>query len=195
MDVRKTVLVGHSAEQMFDLIEACEHYPDFLPWCSGATVVARDENTVVADITVNYLGVRFDFRTRNPKRRPTAMTIHLERGPFRHFDGVWDLTPLAADGCRIDFGLRYDFDSTAMARIARPVFDRIANTLVDRFVARADQVYAPGGGVASGGASTVPPPPPIATMSTLTPITSPQAASGPRLPGNSDDPFHRSTSS
>ena len=146
MDVRKTVLVGHSAERMFDLIEACEHYPDFLPWCSGATVVARDDATVVADITVNYLGVRFDFRTRNPKRRPTAMTIHLERGPFRHFDGVWELTPLAADGCRIDFALRYDFDSTAMARIARPVFDRIANTLVDRFVARADQVQAPGGG-------------------------------------------------
>ena len=120
MDVRKTVLVGHSAERMFDLIEACEHYPDFLPWCSGATVVARDDATVVADITVNYLGVRFDFRTRNPKRRPTWMTIHLERGPFRHFDGVWDLTPLAADGCRIDFALRYDFDSTAMSRIARP---------------------------------------------------------------------------
>ena len=142
--MRKTVLVGHSAEQMFDLIEACEHYPDFLPWCSGATVVARDENTVVADITVNYLGVRFDFRTRNPKRRPTAMTIHLERGPFRHFDGVWDLTPLSADGCRIDFALHYDFDSTAMARLARPVFDRITNTLVDRFVARADQVHALG---------------------------------------------------
>jgi ribosome-associated toxin RatA of RatAB toxin-antitoxin module len=140
MDVRKTVLVGHSAENMFDLIEGCEHYPDFLPWCSDARVVARDDDTVVADITINYHGARFEFRTRNPKRRPTWMAIHLERGPFRRFDGVWELTPLAADGCRIDFGLHYDFDSTAMARIARPVFDRIANTLVDRFVARADQV-------------------------------------------------------
>ena len=192
MDVRKTVLVGHSAEQMFDLIEACEHYPDFLPWCSGATVIARDENTVVADITVNYLGVSFDFRTRNPKKRPTAMTIHLERGPFRHFDGVWELTPLAADGCRIDFGLRYDFDSTAMARLARPVFDRIANTLVDRFVARADQVHATGGAVAAAGTSTVPPPLPIATMSSLAPITSTRVAPEPGLSGNSDDPFHRS---
>jgi ribosome-associated toxin RatA of RatAB toxin-antitoxin module len=142
MDVRKTVLVGHAAERMFDLIEACEHYPDFLPWCSGATVVARDEDTVVADIAVSYHGVRFGFRTRNPKRRPTMMTIHLERGPFRHFDGVWNLTPLAANGCRIDFALRYDFDSTAMARLARPVFDRIASTLVDRFVARADALDA-----------------------------------------------------
>jgi ribosome-associated toxin RatA of RatAB toxin-antitoxin module len=195
MDVRKTVLVGHSAEQMFDLIEACEHYPDFLPWCSGATVISRDENTVVADITVNYLGVRFGFRTRNPKRRPTAMTIHLERGPFRHFDGVWELTPLAADGCRIDFGLRYDFDSTAMARVARPVFDRIANTLVDRFVARADQVHAPGGAVAAAGASPVPPASPVATMASLAPIASTRVAPEPGLPGSSDDPFHRSTPS
>ncbi len=142
MEVRKTVLVAHSAECMFDLIEGCEHYPDFLPWCSSATVVTRDENSVIADITVNYYGVRFDFRTRNPKRRPNWMAIYLERGPFRHFDGVWDLKALATDGCRIDFLLHYDFDSTAMAKIARPVFDRIANTLVDRFVARADQLQA-----------------------------------------------------
>lgn len=142
MDVRKTVLVGHSAERMFDLIEGCEHYPDFLPWCHGATVVTRDEATVIADLTVDYHGVRFGFRTRNPKRAPHWMAIHLERGPFRHFEGTWNLTPLAADGCRIDFALHYDFDSTAMARIARPVFDRITNTLVDRFVARADDVYA-----------------------------------------------------
>ena len=50
MDVRKTVLVGHSAERMFDLIEAAEHYPDFLPWCAAATIVARDADVVVADI-------------------------------------------------------------------------------------------------------------------------------------------------
>jgi ribosome-associated toxin RatA of RatAB toxin-antitoxin module len=193
MDVRKTVLVGHSAEQMFDLIEACEHYPDFLPWCSGATVVARDEATVVADISVNYHGVRFDFRTRNPKRRPRSMTIHLEHGPFRRFHGVWELTPLAADGCRIHFELRYDFHNAAMARVARPVFDRIANTLVDRFVARADQLHAPGSAVASAGASTVPPASPMATMTSLAPIPSTRVATEPGFPGAGDDPFHRST--
>jgi len=192
MDVRKTVLVGHSAERMFDLIEACEHYPDFLPWCSGATVVARDENTVVADITVNYLGVRFGFRTRNPKRRPTAMTIHLERGPFRHVDGVWELTPLAADGCRIDFALRYDFDSTAMARIARPVFDRIANTLVDRFVARADRVHAGGGALAPATMIDVSTSTPPGAAIAVTPMPPTGVGAEPGLPGSSDDPLYRS---
>ena len=190
MDVRKTVLVGHSAERMFDLIESCEHYPDFLPWCSGATVVSRDDGTVVADITVNYHGVRFEFRTRNPKRRPTWMAIYLERGPFRRFEGVWDLTPLAADGCRIDFALHYDFESTAMAKLARPVFDRITNTLVDRFVARADQVRARGEPTTVDVAALVRPPQPDAAPAA--PPTPPAAP--PDLPMRANpDPQARAT--
>jgi len=142
MNVSKTVLVGHSAELMFDVIEGAEHYPAFLPWCAGAVIVERSDVEVVADISVDYHGIRFGFRTRNPKRRPTWLAIHLEHGPFRRFEGDWNLTPLAADGCRIAFGLHYDFDKTAMSVLARPVFDRITNTLVDRFVARADEVGA-----------------------------------------------------
>ncbi len=33
------VLVAHAAEEMFDLIEGAEHYPEFLPWRAGATIV------------------------------------------------------------------------------------------------------------------------------------------------------------
>ncbi len=144
MELRKTVLVSHSAERMFDLIEAAEHYPEFLPWCAGATIIERDESVVVADIDVDVRGVRFGFRTRNPKRRPGWMAIQMERGPFRHFHGEWHLTPLNADGCRIEFDLRYGLDNSVVGTLAGPVFDRIADTLVDAYVARADRINAAG---------------------------------------------------
>ncbi len=144
MELRKSVLVAHAAEQMFDLIEAAEHYPEFLPWCAGATIVHRDAAIVVADIDVDVHGVRFGFRTRNPKRRPEWMAVTMERGPFRHFHGEWHLTPLAAHGCRIDFDLRYDVDRSLLGKVAGPVFDRVANTLVDAYVARADHLRAAG---------------------------------------------------
>lgn len=144
MELRKSVLVPHAAGEMFDLIEAAEHYPEFLPWCAHATIVRRDDTIVVADIDVNVHGVRFGFRTRNPKRRPEWMAIEMERGPFRHFRGEWHLTPLAAHGCRIDFDMRYELDRSVLAKLAGPVFDRIANTLVDAYVARADQLQAAG---------------------------------------------------
>ena len=142
METRRSVLVPHSAERMFDLIEAAEHYPAFLPWCAEAAIVTREPGVVVADITVDYHGVRFRFTTRNPKRRPEWMAITLERGPFRRFEGEWMLRPLGDEGSHIDFTLRYDFESGVMRTLAGPVFERITNTLVDAFVARADVVYA-----------------------------------------------------
>lgn len=139
-EIRKSALVAHAAERVFDLIEAAEDYPAFLPWCADATILARDEAVVRALITVEYLGLRLRFATRNPKRRPEYMAIHLEQGPFRSFEGEWRLKALAADGCRIDFALRYEFESATMTRVAGPVFDGIADTLVDAFVARAEQL-------------------------------------------------------
>jgi ribosome-associated toxin RatA of RatAB toxin-antitoxin module len=140
MELRRTALVMHSAAAMFDMIEAAEHYPQFLPWCAGATILARDETVVVAEITVAYLGAHFTFTTRNPKRRPEWMAVTLERGPFRRFEAEWRLRELAPDACKIEFDLRYDVGGTLVGTAAAPVFDRIANTLVDAFVARADRV-------------------------------------------------------
>ena len=141
MIVRKSALVEHSAERMFDLIEAAEDYPAFLPWCAGSSILFRDENNVAAEIKVDFHGVRFALTTRNPKRRPDYMAIILERGPFRRFEGEWRLTPLAPSACKIEFGLQYEFNSPLLGRMAGTVFERITNTLVDAFVVRAGDVH------------------------------------------------------
>jgi ribosome-associated toxin RatA of RatAB toxin-antitoxin module len=144
MEVRRLLLVPHPAERMYDLIEGAEHYPSFLPWCAAATILVRNDEEVAARVTVEVRGVRFQFVTRNRKRRPTWMGLGLEEGPFRRFDGEWNLTPLGEAGCRIDFVLRYDFESAVMRRVAGSVFERITSTLVEAFVARADAL---GGGI------------------------------------------------
>jgi len=144
VEIRRSALITQSAENTFDLIEAAEYYPSFLPWCAGAVVLARDDNEVSARITINYHGLRFELTTRNPKQRPHWMAIHLERGPFRHFDGEWRLTELGAEGCKIEFMLRYEFDTTFASLLASNVFDRIAGTLVDAFARRAEDMGSGG---------------------------------------------------
>ena len=137
MIVRRSALVDRSDGHLFDLIEAAEHYPRFLPWCSAARIVERGESVVSADLQVRWHGMAFDMRTRNPKQRPSHMAIHLERGPFRRFEGEWRLKPLGAAACKVEFALDYEFDSAFMTHAAGPVFSRIADTLVDAFVRRA----------------------------------------------------------
>lgn len=140
MEIHKSALIGHSAVNMFDLIEAAEHYPKFLPWCANAAILTRDEGVVVAQITIDYHGVYFSLTTRNPKRRPHWMAIHLEQGPFRRFEGEWRLTELTPDACKIDFALRYEFGGALVGKLAGSIFGGIASTLVDAFANRAERV-------------------------------------------------------
>ncbi len=135
--MQRSALVERPATLLFDLIEAAEDYAAFLPWCEGATILERSDEVVSAELRVRVAGVAFAMRTRNPKRRPEWMAIHLAQGPFRHFEGEWRLRPLGSAGCRVDFRLDYAFDSATMTRVAGPVFERIADTLVDAFVQRA----------------------------------------------------------
>jgi ribosome-associated toxin RatA of RatAB toxin-antitoxin module len=139
LEIRRSALIGHSATDTFDLIEAAEHYPAFLPWCSGAVILTRDSTVVMARISVAYRGLRFDLTTRNPKRRPEWMGIHLERGPFQRFEGEWRIVALAPEACKIELTLRYEFVRTLVGRLASGVFDRIADALVDAFARRADE--------------------------------------------------------
>lgn len=143
MDVRKSALIARASTAMFDLIEAAEHYPAFMPWCAAATVLARDENFVVARIDVDYHGARFAITTRNPKRRPHWMGIGLVAGPFQRFSGEWRLTDLAADACRIDFEMSWAMGGSLLDQIAGPIFDGIANSMVDAFARRAEETKCP----------------------------------------------------
>lgn len=162
MIVRRSALVAQPAVHVFDVIEAAESYPLFLPWCASATIVCRDDAMVSADLHLRWGGMDFEMRTRNPKQRPALMSIHLERGPFRRFEGEWRLTALGSDACKVAFVLDYEFDSAWMTRAAGPLFSRIADTLVDAFVQRAQALpltEAPGP-AAPLGATPAPPAPP-----------------------------------
>lgn len=141
--VEKSVLVGHSAEAMYRLVDAPERYPEFLPWCGGVDLIRRDETTTIATLHIDYHGLKQNFTTENTKNYPTLMDIKLVDGPFRHLEGVWRFIPLAEDACKIEFKLHYEFSSTLLEKIIAPVFSHIANTFVDAFVTRADHIYAP----------------------------------------------------
>ncbi len=139
--VEKTVLIEHSAERMFELVDRCEDYPAFLPWCSQTEVKFRDPVRTVATLHINYHSVKSCFTTENDKIFPTAMLIRLVDGPFRRLEGSWNFRPLAENACKIEFRLHYEFSSKLFEKVIGPVFSHIANTFVDAFVRRANQIY------------------------------------------------------
>ena len=145
--VQKSVLLWHSAAQMARLVADVPSYPAFLPWCAQGEVLSQAANITVARLHMAFGGIAHAFTTRNESFDDQRMTMTLVDGPFSMLDGVWQFTPLgepgAAPGCRVEFDLRYAFASRTLDAVVAPVFDRIAVSLVDAFVARADAVHGP----------------------------------------------------
>lgn len=139
--VEKSVLVGHSAERMYTLVDDVQRYPEFLPWCGGVDLLERSEQTTTATLHIAYHGIKQHFTTQNAKTFPSRMDIKLKDGPFRHLEGVWHFIPLGEEACKIEFRLNYEFSNGFLEKIIAPVFSHIANTFVDSFVTRADQLY------------------------------------------------------
>jgi len=139
--VEKTVLVPYSAEQMFDLVDRVEDYPQFLPWCGGASVKVVNDTTVHATVLIDYHHIKQSFTTENVRTPPNQIDITLQHGPFKHLDGCWRFIPLSPTACKIELRLHYDFSNKLLEKVVGPVFHYIANSFVDAFIHRAEKVY------------------------------------------------------
>jgi ribosome-associated toxin RatA of RatAB toxin-antitoxin module len=138
--IARSAIVEHSAEQMFSLVDDVESYPRFLPWCRAAKVDKRTAGSVQATLSVGMRGLNQTFSTRNDLHPPEAMDMRLLKGPFRHFAAAWRFRPLSAQACSVEFSLEYEM-AGPLARMLEPLFDHIADTMVDAFTRRANDLH------------------------------------------------------
>ncbi len=141
IEIRRSALVRHTPEQMFDLVDGVEAYPKRFPWCSSATVIERADNVLVARLDLHFAGLKHSFTTRNTAERPRRIDIRLVDGPFRSLDGLWSFTALGEDGCKVALELDFDYAGRIGGSVLKLGFQGLANRMVDDFCRAADQLY------------------------------------------------------
>lgn len=142
--VHKSVLLWYTAQEMFDLVADVSSYPQFLPWCDHAKVIETHADGLTAEVGLVLGAVRQSFTTRNTHQTGRRIDIALVSGPFSRLDGHWTFQPLGEPdqrACRVELRLHYGFAGPALARLVGPVFDKVAGSLVDAFVKRAEQIH------------------------------------------------------
>jgi ribosome-associated toxin RatA of RatAB toxin-antitoxin module len=122
---------------MFALINDIENYPAFVPGCTHTRVESRSPREIIATLGVKKGPLRAELTTRNVLDSDRKITMSLVKGPFKELDGEWTLTPVGAEGCRVDLWMRFSFSNPMSAVVFEPLFEQTAASLVDAFVARA----------------------------------------------------------
>ena len=141
--VQRSARVPYTREQMFDLVNDVERYPEFLHWCQGARIDAHQGNTIEATLQMGGFGFEQSFRTRNTSQRPERIGIDLVSGPFRRLRGEWRFVA-ANGGADISLTLTFEVTLSPFGVVFAKVFEELAAAQMTAFVARAREIY--GGG-------------------------------------------------
>jgi ribosome-associated toxin RatA of RatAB toxin-antitoxin module len=136
-EITRTALVAKPPEVVYRLVEDVARYPEFVPGCTSAEVLASSDLEMVARLAVRRGPLRTHFTTRNQLDAGRSVHMLLVEGPFKVLDGHWQFTPVGQNGCRIDFRLRFQFSSGLKSALFEPLFEETVTELVRAFVRRA----------------------------------------------------------
>ena len=139
--INRSALVPYSPAEMYALVNDVEAYSDFLPWCKASRVLSRDEDEVRASLDLSRGGFEKSFTTCNRLQKNKMIEMRLVEGPFRHLDGFWRFETLGEHACKVSLARDFEFANKLVGMAMGPIFNQIANTLVDSFCKRAIDVY------------------------------------------------------
>jgi len=133
----RSALIAQPPPVVFALVADVAQYPQFVPGCSSAEILLQSAAEVVARIAVHRGPLSARLTTRNRLQPHQEIRMELVEGPLRALHGVWTFTPVAANGCRIELALQFEFSSALKAALLEPLIEGTATSMVRAFVARA----------------------------------------------------------
>ncbi len=139
--LQRSALVPHSAQNMFDLVNDVDSYPEFLPWCSDARTLESGPDFKVAQVKMKKGPLNQQFTTRNLLSQGENIRMSLVDGPFKKLEGQWLFSDIGDQGCRVTFEVDFHFAGFLLQKTLSPVFNEICARMVDAFVKRANQQF------------------------------------------------------
>lgn len=156
MMIKQNILVPYSPEQMYDLVNDIEKYPEFLPWCHKATVHSRNEKEVKATLEVGKGMFHLTFTTLNRLQPNNSIEVILVKGPFRSLNGFWRFERVGREegeekgngemkgartgaGTQIYFDLEFVFQNPFLDAASKPFLKMLAQQIMQAFCERAKQ--------------------------------------------------------
>lgn len=136
-------ILPFTPEQMFALVGDIAKYPEFLPWCSSARIIRREEDFILAELTIGYKLIRERFVSRvHMDRDNKVIDVTYVSGPLKALRNEWKFSAEGKKKCKIDFFVHFEFSNPLLAAMMNMFFDVAFRRMVAAFEKRAEEIYA-----------------------------------------------------
>lgn len=140
-NVKHNTTVPYTAAQMFALVNDVERYPEFIPWCTESEVIDPTDHSLTARLCFSGHGFTKSFTTKNTLVKNESIKLQLVEGPFKQLEGGWYFEDLGEGKSKISVDMQFEFSNRMVAMFIGPMFQTAADTLIEAFKQRADEVY------------------------------------------------------
>lgn len=133
----------YSSQEMFNLVNDINAYPEFLPNCSDAKIISQEEDKMTASLEISKAGLKKWFTTENTMIDEHTVALQLVDGPFKALHGRWHFKMLDEQACKVELKLEFEFASKLIELAFGKIFNEVAKNMVNAFSKRAKEVYGP----------------------------------------------------
>ena len=133
--------VAYSANEMYSLVNDIAAYPEFLPWCAATSIIEKNDDALIASVSIAIGKLKQTFTTANTMQPDNTINMRLVEGPFKELTGRWVFTDEPDGGSTVSLDMQFEFKSKIIKHTLGTAFHKIIDSLVDAFIDRARKVY------------------------------------------------------
>lgn len=148
---QKTYTSEFSPKQLFALVADVEKYPEFLPWCSAARIVSREDNILIAELVIYFAPLSQKYTSRvslfppqeGSDKDECSIDVELVEGPFEYLRNSWNFFTEESNPGKttVNFSIDFKFSSMVMQKLMGAVLEQAMAKMMTAFQARAIQMY------------------------------------------------------
>lgn len=110
-------------------------YANFIPGCTGATLLSREFPKEIGRLEFNLLGKDYFIESENIID-DSSIIINQLKGPFKKFKGEWTVESIDESSCQINFNATYELPFLLDAIIPKQLVDNFSKNIIESFIKR-----------------------------------------------------------
>ena len=121
--------------QIFNHIANFENYSSYIPGCTNAKLLQKEDKYEVGELEFNFLLKSYSIKSKNLLSDDTIFIKQVE-GPFESFDGEWKVSEIDNQNTEVTFKAEFQLPFLLNNLLPDKVIDNFCKAAIEAFVDR-----------------------------------------------------------
>ena len=125
-----------NADNALKVVTNFNKYEDFVPGCTGASLISRNPPIEIGRLEFNILGKKYFIESRN-EILENSINIEQTKGPFDNFNGKWAVKKIDKDFCEVCFNAQFELPFLLNAITPQSLVESFSSNIIESFIKQA----------------------------------------------------------